>query len=313
MQDDLNRLLAAIRAQPWAIMPEYLAAIEAIAIRAFEAQALLKVGADGHQERLAQSLGAVAAVGLRLEGSLGATQRDGAAVVPLLGPIFPRANMMNSSAGGTSLAEFMHDLRAADGNSSVDRIVMLVDSPGGVVSGLAEAAEGIRSLSKPVTAFVTGNGASAAYWLASQAREIVMDASAMVGSLGVMLSLSKQVQAGADGRMAFEIVSTGAPLKRADPETEEGRVALQAMVDAAEAVFFADVAKGRGVSVATVRNEFGRGGMVAARQAVEDGLADRIGTLEGVLSKGRPAASNGAGAQRARLSGEVQQRRRAAQ
>lgn len=313
MHDDLNRLLAAIRAQPWAIMPEYLAAIEAIALRAFEAGALADVAADGHQDRLAQSLEAVAAVGLRLEGSMMATQRDGAAVVPVLGPIFPRANMMNSSAGGTSLANVMHDLRAAEATASVERIVMLYDSPGGVVSGLAEAAEGIRSLSKPVTAFVTGSAASAAYWLASQAGEIVMDASAMVGSLGVMMSLSKQVQAGADGRMGYEIVSSGAPFKRADPETEEGRAVLQGMVDAAEAVFFADVARGRGVSVATVRSEFGRGGMVAARQAVEDGLADRIGTLESVLSKGRPAAGNRAGAQRARLSGEVQQRRRAAQ
>src|SRR3546814_8316793 len=46
-----SHVLAAIRSQPWAIMPEYLAAIEAIALRALDHPAIVAVEADGHKER----------------------------------------------------------------------------------------------------------------------------------------------------------------------------------------------------------------------------------------------------------------------
>lgn len=276
--------LAAVRAQPWAILPEYLDAIEAIALRALEADALRVLEADGHAGRLAGSLEAVAAVGAPLEGARLSTVRDGTAVVPVLGPIFPRATMVNSSAGGTALDAIMRDFRVAQSSASVDRIVMLFDTPGGVVSGLGEAAESIRASAKPVTAFVTGIAASAGYWLASQAAEMVLEPAASVGSLGVVASVRRQEAAAQDGSRVYEVVSSGAPRKRPDPSTEEGRAAIQEEVDAVEAVFFADVAAGRRKNVDYVRRKFGQGGMVPAAMAVEVGMADRIGTLEATLN-----------------------------
>lgn len=312
MDRELTAIIAAIRAERWAIMPEYLEAIEALAARAMGSDILARVAADGHEARLDATRMAVAAMGERLDGS-GATVRDGAAVVPILGPIFPRANMANSSAGGAALDAIMRDFRVAQNSPNVDRIVLLLDSPGGVVSGLGEAAEAIRASAKPVTAFVTGIAASAAYWLGSQAGEIVLDSSASVGSIGVVATRSQQVGPDAQGRMATEIVSSGAPMKRPDPASNEGRAALQAEVDAVENVFIAAVAKGRGVSPATVRAEFGRGAMVAARPAVEAGMADKIGTLEGVLGKGRRTVPNATGRSRALAAAEVETRRRAAE
>jgi ClpP class serine protease len=309
---ELTAIIAAIRAERWAILPEYLEAIEAIVARALGSDILARVAADGHEARLDAARLAVAAVGERLDGSMTATLRDGAAVIPILGPIFPRANMVSQSAGGAGLDAIMRDFRVAQSAPNVDRIVLLLDSPGGVVSGLGEASAAIRESAKPVTSFVTGIAASAAYWLGSQAKEIVLDASASVGSIGVVATRSQQVGPDAQGRMATEIVSSGAPLKRPDPSTDEGRAALQAEVDAIEAVFVAAVAKGRGVSPATVRAEFGRGAMVAARQAVEVGMADRIGTLEGVLGKGRRIAPTATGRSRALAAAEVETRRRAA-
>lgn len=276
--------LAAIRAQPWAILPEYLDAIEALAERAMAADVLAQLAADGHADRHLANLQAVAAVGSPLEGARMSTVRDGTAVVPVLGPIFPRANLVNASAGGTALDAIMRDFRVAQASSAVDRVVLLFDSPGGVVSGLGEAADSIRGAAKPVTAFVTGIAASAAYWLASQATELVLEPAASVGSIGVVASLSRQVQPGADGRQSFEVTSSGAPRKRPDPSTEAGRAAIQEEVDAIEAVFVADVAAGRKRTPAYVRKEFGQGGMVPAARAVEAGMADRIGTLEATLN-----------------------------
>lgn len=313
MRNELTALVAAIRSQPWAILPDYLEAIEAIAARALDADVLARIGADGHIDRLEQTLGAVASVGTRLEGSAMSTVRDGTAVVPLIGAIYPRSNMISASTDGTSLDGYMRDLRVAQASADVDRIVTLVDSPGGVVSGLGEAAETLRASAKQITAFVTGNAASAAYWLASQATDIVMDRAAMVGSIGVVASMSRQESPDQNGRRGYEIVSTGAPMKRPDPGTEEGRAAIQKDIDAIEAVFIADVAAGRGVSAARVRADFGQGAMVTAQRAVEVGMADRIGTLESLLQRSEPGRTRTSVAgRRARASAEIETRRRAA-
>lgn len=313
MKNDLTAIVAAIRAERWAILPEYLEAIEAIALRTLDAGVLARVAADGHEARLTGQRLALAAVGERLDGTAGATVRDGAAVVPVLGAIYPRANMVNESTGGAALNSVMRDFRVAQASPNVERIVMLFDTPGGVVSGLSEAAEAIRAATKPVTAYVTGIAASAGYWLASQASEIVLEEAASVGSIGVIASMQRQVQPGADGSMAYEVVSTNAPYKRPDPATEEGRAALQAQVDALEAVFIGAVAKGRGVSTSTVRAQFGRGAMVAAKEAVERGMADRIGTLESVLqTRRRTASTHPGGRSRALASADIETRRRAA-
>lgn len=276
--------LAAVRAQPWAILPEYLDAIEALALRALEADVLRTVAADGHADRLAGTYDAIAAVGAPLEGARLSTVRDGTAVVPVLGPIFPRATMINSSAGGTALDAVMRDFRVAQASPAVDRVLMLFDTPGGVVSGLGEAAEAIRAAQKPVTAFVTGIAASAGYWLASQASEFVLEPAASVGSIGVVASVRRQEAASSDGSRTYEVVSSGAPRKRPDPSTEDGRAAIQEEVDAIEDVFVADVAAGRRKPVEYVRNRFGQGGMVPAARAIEVGMADRVGTLEATLN-----------------------------
>jgi len=312
MKQELTALVAAIRSQSWAIIPDYLDAIEAIALRALDEDVLKKIAQDGHVPRLEANWSAVAAVGTRLEGAAMTTIRDGTAVVPLFGAIFPRASMVNASTDGTSLDAFMRDIRVAQASTDVTRIVILVDSPGGVVSGLGEAAETLRASSKPITAFVTGNCASAAYWLCSQVSEIVMDRSAAVGSIGVVASMSRQEAADANGRRSYEIVSSNAPDKRPDPSTEEGRAAIQKDIDAVEAVFIEDVAAGRGVTVEHVRAEFGRGAMFAASRAVKAGMADRIGTLEGVLSEGSGRTRVKRAGRSAHATAEIETRRRAA-
>lgn len=308
---EIAAIVSAIRAQPWAILPEYLEAIEAIAIRAFDADILKLVAGDGHEARIDANRIAIAAVGTRLEGSRASTVRNGIAVVPMLGAIFPRASMVNASTGGTSLDTFMHDIRVAQANTDVSRIALVVDSPGGVVSSLGEAADGLRASEKPITAFVAGMAASAAYWLASQAGEIVVDRSASVGSIGVVATTSRQETPGADGRRAYEVVSSGAPMKRPDFSTEEGRAAVQAEVDAIEAVFVADVAAGRKVSEDKVKADFGRGAMVSAGRAVAAGMADRIGTLEGVLGQDT-GRTRQVGGRRALVAAQIETRRRAA-
>lgn len=277
--------LAALRAQPWAILPDYLAAAEDILARVTESAVLTTLALDGHAERHGEILAALTTLGTPLEGARRATLRDGVAVVPVLGVIAPRASSLGLSSGGTSLDMLGQDLRAAEASESVREILLLVDSPGGMVSGLAEAAQALRAGRKPVTAYVQGDAASAAYWLAAQAGEIVADSTAALGSIGVVASVKRRVGPDRDGMVTHEIVSSGAPDKRADVSTDEGRAGTQALVDAIEDEFVAAVAAGRKVSAETVRRDFGRGGMLAARAAVAAGMADRIDSLEATLAR----------------------------
>jgi ClpP class serine protease len=73
----------------------------------------------------------------RLAGSQRAYVVDGVAILPITGPIFPRANMMTEMSGATSISMLQNDYRAALDNADVGAIMLLVDSPGGQVPGIA--------------------------------------------------------------------------------------------------------------------------------------------------------------------------------
>jgi ClpP class serine protease len=128
-----------------------------------------------------------------------------------------------------------------------------------------------------------------------------------VGSIGVAMSTSYQENADALGRRTVDVTSSSAPNKRPDMSTEEGRAVVREMLDAIEDVFIAAVAKARGVSVATVKADFGKGGTKTGKQAKEAGMVDRVEAdgLDGAirrLAKSAPAPRGSAGGRSARAA-----------
>lgn len=306
-----NRVLAAIRSQPWAILPEYMDAIEAIAARAFDNPAVIGVELDGHAERMAE---AIAEMGAPFPGARAAAIRDGVASLPLFGPIFPRANMMTEMSGASSLATLAADFRKLEASPEVRNILIVADSPGGVITDVRAFAALVAGSSKPVTVFASGLCCSAAYHICSQATEIVADPFALIGSIGVMMSGSVQEAPDSNGARAVHVVSSNAPDKRVDLSTDEGQAKVREMIDGIEEVFLSDVARGRKVPVSTVKRDFGRGGTKSARQAKEAGMIDRVeaGGLAAVLQRlARPSRSATPRRAAAALSLEVAQMRAA--
>lgn len=288
-----HRILAAIHAQPWAIMPGYLEAIEALAMRAIDHPAVAEVAADGHADR---HFDAIAQMGERVAGTHSAAIRDGVGCLPIFGPILPRAAMINpSGAGAVALDRFAADLRVLQADTAVKRILLTVDSPGGAVTDVAAMARLVGASSKPIVAHVTGMCCSAAYWIASQASEMSADPIGIVGSIGVIMGGSVQEGLDASGRRDVSIVSSSAPNKRPDLASEDGIAAVREMIDAIEDVFIRDVARGRGVTEAQVRADFGKGGTKTGKHAKAAGMIDRIEAdgLDGAirrLSTRAPAA-----------------------
>lgn len=88
------------------------------------------------------------------------------------------------ATGMMSYGEIINSLSA---DPSTSAIVLNIDSPGGMVSGTQDLADIIKSVDKPVIAFVSDLAASAAYWLASACDEIIANNDlAQVGSIGVV-------------------------------------------------------------------------------------------------------------------------------
>lgn len=225
-----------------------------------------------------------AQLGRRLDGTRTVSHRDGVALVPVRGPIFRRANMFTEISGATSIEVLAKDFTSALSDPSIHSIVLDIDSPGGEVTGVSEFADMIHAArgAKPLVAYVDGLGCSAAYWLASAADEIVCDQTSALGSIGVVLAVSDPTKASARD---IEFVSSQSPDKRPDPTSERGRSQIQQTVDALADVFVASVARNRGVSPETVLSDFGQGGIKVGKHAAAAGLADRLGSLEGVIAQ----------------------------
>lgn len=214
------------------------------------------------------------------------TIRNGVAVIPVIGPTFRYASWMQEICGATSYDAIARDLTAALDDPKVKAVLFEIDSPGGEVTGCNQTSRMIREARgrKPIVAWVEGDACSAAYWLASSCDHIVIDECAQLGSIGVVgiyTDTSKRDEKA--GIRTYEIVSSQSPGKRPDPATEEGRSAVQAIIDDLAEVFVGAVAENRGVTREGVLERFGQGGCFVGAKAIEAGLADEIGTFDEVL------------------------------
>lgn len=147
-----EHILAAIRSEPWAIVPAYLNAIEAVALRVMDHPALIAVEQDGHQARFAD---ASARMGERAPGTRSAALRDGVGSLPIFGPVFPRAGGLATS-GATTLDMLAADLRALEASKDVRSILLTIDSPGGAVAGVHDFARMVAAIKKPIAVHVIG-------------------------------------------------------------------------------------------------------------------------------------------------------------
>lgn len=226
---------------------------------------------------------AVAArTGKPLDNTRTVINRNGVAVIPITGPIFRYANLFTEISGATSVDVLAKDFQSALDDRQVRSIVLDINSPGGEADGTAELAQHIFAArgQKPVVAYVSHLGASAAYWLASAADEIVANDAASLGSIGVVASVCIHKD-----KNHLEFVSSQSPNKRPNPQTESGRSQIQEWLDSLGEVFINTVARNRDMTAEDIIEQGGRGGLRVGAKAVKAGLADRLGTLEGVISE----------------------------
>lgn len=268
-------IIRAFSRTPWALLPEKLA----------EVRDFLRFKADGGVLTDDEIMAIVGARPARPVPS-----GRGVAILQLFGVISQRAGMLADASGGTSTEQAAAVLDRMVADPSISTIVLQVDSPGGSVFGIQELGDKIHQAqaTKRVTAVVDSMAASAAYWLASQAEDLVITPGGMVGSIGVYLEHIDLSQAMEAEGVKATLISAGKYKVEGNPFvplSDEARDAFQSEVDKYYDAFVAAVARGRGVQKAKVRSGFGEGRMVLARDAVAEGMADRVATMEQVLAK----------------------------
>jgi len=298
VKDRFAQIIRAVNATPWAITPEALEVITG----------LIELRAGG--EKLTRE-----EIDARIAGGPGRgggvqVARGGVAVLPISGPITPRATMFSDVSGGTSMEGFMNAFHEAMDAEDVGSILLDVNSPGGLVEMVPEAAAAIRQRrgEKPIVAVANTLAGSAAYWLAAQADELYVTPSGLVGSIGVFGTHTDISGAQEQAGIKTTIVSAGKYKTEGNtfqPLTEEALAAKQELVDAMYGMFVADVAAGRGVTEDAVRNGYGEGRVLDARAAERAGMVEGVQTFEqtlagmvrrGASSDGRQAAADPAAA-----------------
>ena len=205
---------------------------------------------------------------------------DGVVVVHVRGPLEHHACLHSDS---------YEALRARFGDALASRpcaVVLRIDSPGGLVSGLNQAVYDMRRAARnegvAVYAYVDELAASAAYAIACVADEIVIPPSGIAGSVGVISTMCDVSRANEAAGVTFVTLTSGA--RKADghvntPISDDAIVAEQERVDDLAGQFFRIVKESRGIDAKPLEANIYMG-----MYAVEAGLADVVMGWEALLA-----------------------------
>ena len=165
-------------------------------------------------------------------------------------------------------------------------VVLVINSPGGSPAQSSLVAARIRRLADekrvPVLAFVEDVAASGGYWLASAADEILVDATSIVGSIGVIsagFGFPALLDRWGVERRVYTAGRSKSQLDPFRPENPEDVARLDGLLAQLHETFIAQVKARRGAKLAEGADLFTGEVFIGAR-AVELGLADGVAHLE---------------------------------
>ena len=208
---------------------------------------------------------------------------DGVVVIEVRGVILPRSD----GPGTVGLDRVRGALDVARGDHAVKGILLVIDSPGGMVTGVPEFVHVVWETArvKPVAAVADDTMLSAAYWLAAGATRIFAPTLGSVGSIGAIALHAEVTQflerSGIRTRL-FRWPRRKAEASPWEPLSEEAAADLQRQVEAEGTTFARDVASLRRIPLEVVTGTEGRA--LSAEEATRIGLLDAIGDADVALA-----------------------------
>jgi ClpP class serine protease len=174
----------------------------------------------------------------------------------------------------TSLEYVVSEIDRIENDPRFTEIVIYFDTPGGMVDGVNDAAEIIRSTSKKTIAMVGAQCCSAGYWLASACNSIQVTKTSEVGSIGVITSYTDWTEYDKNaGIREYTYTNESSPDKNFNPKKPDALIeSLNTLAD----LFINTVAKNRKTTAENVVTNYGKGWFKIGQESVDVGMTDKI-------------------------------------
>jgi|GEM_PF-4507506 len=205
---------------------------------------------------------------------------DGTAHINIAGPLEPKPDpcAIMFDIEMTTYSDIFNAIEKAETDPVVTNLLFHFQTPGGNVVGLFKTADKIYNCTKPTKGLIHSLCASAGYALGSQCDSLEAEnVSCEIGSIGVMTEMiDRTAQDKEFGLKRYILRSENAPDKNPDVANKDGRDKIIKRLTDIEAVFIDYVSRGRSVSRETVLTDFGKGGILIARDALKFSMIDDI-------------------------------------
>lgn len=207
------------------------------------------------------------------------------AILYIEGPLTAKSTGMEMLCGGTSYEGLKEDFADAV-ELGAKTVAWMIDSPGGEAATMLDTANYLRKMAddngvKIISYVDGGDAASAAYGLACVSDEIVAQADASIGSIGVLVRLmndSKHLEQEGYERTFVTAGSEKVPFSEDGSFRKEFLEDIQYKVDKLYESFTSHVATHRGMSVEAVKATEAR--TYLADDAMRIGLVDKVMSLD---------------------------------
>ena len=278
----MNPILAEILSGAWLISKERSTAYASILLSMLKGESFSDVDSAMSRERnRSYVIGAIGDQPQRFGFADTNIPEGSVAIIPIRSEILK----YDQPCGPRGSQSILSDVRSADQNPNIKSIVLVVDSPGGQVTGTDLLAEAICNSTTPVVAYIEGMAASAAYWIISGASKIIASSDLdRIGSIGTMLMVEDlQPALEAQGVKFHEIYASLSVDKNAEfNQVLDGKYESyqKNVLDVINSKFLTSIKANR----SAVDDSTLTGKMYFAPEAIALGLVDEIGSLEYAIS-----------------------------
>ncbi len=185
-----------------------------------------------------------------------------------------------TTSQGISL--YMHELERS---STIDGIIVEIDSPGGSAVAGEEFSNAFKNFEKPIVAVIRSSGVSAAYWAAIGTDRIFASANSQIGSIGATFSYTDSSVKNAKEGITYNVISSGKFKDLGNPDkplTNEEKALLERDVKVVQQNFIDAVSAARSLPAGEVKT-MADGSFMLGKMAVEKKLIDEVGGQDEAL------------------------------
>lgn len=205
-------------------------------------------------------------------------------IIPISGPI-TKYNGECGEPGSIARNSWLLDMKKRD---NIGSVVLLLDTPGGQVGAQNASMNIIESMGKPVLSYVDGMCASLGMWYSSVSDEVYLsdeeDQMGSVGSYATILDFQGYYE-----KMGLKLHKIYAP--QSTEKNEEYRAAIEGNYEPMQEMLrqhtnrFIQFVKTKRTAAAATAEQWNKGKLFFAKDAVRLGLADGIKPFDQVISK----------------------------